>query len=269
MTPVFTIIIPIYNVAIWLRDCLDSVLAQVCCDWECICVDDGSTDGGGSVLDRYVEECKNRAAGRFKVIHQRNCGVALARNVALDNARGDWVVFLDADDCIQSNVLSRALRAIEKHRDVDLLSIGLEYFNSDLPVVDDCLKDDIVVDISRHILYEVDEKGFTQFIYRRSLIGGLRFPPYVMGEDRLFKTWILLRASKIVHLNGVEYFYRIRSGSAINGKRNWRKWYDDLRHSVRRLWALFLSRKNIEWRIYRHQYGLMLRLLQGIVHIEF
>ena len=67
MTPFFSIIIPVYNVAPYLRECLDSVVAQTFTDWEAICVDDGSTDGSGAILDEYEAGDK-----RFRVIHQRN-----------------------------------------------------------------------------------------------------------------------------------------------------------------------------------------------------
>lgn len=81
--PFSSIIIPVYNVAPYLRECLDSVLAQTLGDWECICVDDGSTDGSGAILDEYAA-----METRFRVIHQANAGVAGARNRGLNAARG-------------------------------------------------------------------------------------------------------------------------------------------------------------------------------------
>ena len=72
--PYFSIIIPVYNVAPYLRECLDSVLAQTFTDWEVICVDDGSTDGSGEILEEYAVKDK-----RFKVVHQENQGVVAAR----------------------------------------------------------------------------------------------------------------------------------------------------------------------------------------------
>ena len=69
MSPKFSIIIPVYNVAPYLRECFDSVLAQTFTNWEAICVDDGSTDGSGEILDEYAAR-----DGRFRVIHQKNAG---------------------------------------------------------------------------------------------------------------------------------------------------------------------------------------------------
>jgi len=74
MSPFFSIIIPVYNVAPYLRECLDSVLAQTFTDWEAICVDDGSTDGSGAILDEYAAK-----EPRIKVIHPKNAGVGAAR----------------------------------------------------------------------------------------------------------------------------------------------------------------------------------------------
>ena len=89
----FSIIIPVYNVAPYLRECLDSVLAQTFTDWEAICIDDGSTDGSGEILDEYAAKDK-----RFRVIHQKNAGVSAARNSGIDAANGEYVTFLDGDD---------------------------------------------------------------------------------------------------------------------------------------------------------------------------
>ena len=91
--PYFSIVIPVYNVAPYLRECLDSALAQTFSDWEAICVDDGSTDGSGEILDEYAAK-----DGRFKVIHQKNAGVSAARNFGIDAAVGEYVTFLDGDD---------------------------------------------------------------------------------------------------------------------------------------------------------------------------
>lgn len=102
MNPFFSIIIPVYNVAPYLRECLDSVLAQTFADWEAICVDDGSTDGSGAILDEYAAK-----DDRVRVIHQENAGVSAARNAALLAVQGKWYLFLDGDDAIRSDALAQ------------------------------------------------------------------------------------------------------------------------------------------------------------------
>ena len=107
MTPFFSIIIPVYNVAPYLRECLDSVLAQTFGDWEAICVDDGSTDGSGAILDEYAAK-----DSRFKVIHQTNAGVSAARNAALELMRGEYFTFLDGDDSLLSDALMKLNKVV-------------------------------------------------------------------------------------------------------------------------------------------------------------
>ena len=104
--PLISVVIPVYNVASYLRECLDSVLAQTFTDWEAICVDDGSPDGSGAILDEYAAK-----DARFKVIHQPNAGVSVARNTGLNRASGGLVLFLDGDDLIPPNYLEAHVSA--------------------------------------------------------------------------------------------------------------------------------------------------------------
>lgn len=98
MIPLISIIIPIYNTEKYLRRCLDSVLTQTYKDFECILVDDGSTDASGKICDEYAAK-----DNRFKVFHKRNGGVSSARNLGLDNANGEYIAFCDADDYVEKN----------------------------------------------------------------------------------------------------------------------------------------------------------------------
>ena len=118
MSPFFSIIIPVYNVAPYLRECLDSVLAQTFTDWEAICVDDGSTDGSGAILDEYAAK-----DNRFRVFHQKNAGVSVARNNGLMLASGEWIWFVDSDDSIREGSLALIKHALDNNKDVDVVKI--------------------------------------------------------------------------------------------------------------------------------------------------
>ena len=107
-----SIIIPVYNAAGKLSRCLDSLLMQDFNDFECLMVDDGSTDGSADICDRYVHKDT-----RFRVIHKQNGGVSSARNMALEQARGEWIVFVDSDDSITANHLSSFLSKADKNID--------------------------------------------------------------------------------------------------------------------------------------------------------
>ena len=90
--PLISIIVPVYNVKNFIRECLDSILAQTLTDWEAILVDDGSTDGSGEICDEYAA-----ADARFTVIHKENTGQADSRNIAISQAKADCIGFVDSD----------------------------------------------------------------------------------------------------------------------------------------------------------------------------
>ncbi|HBJ76930.1 MAG TPA: glycosyl transferase [Porphyromonadaceae bacterium] len=93
-----SIIIPVYNVEPYLHQCIDSILNQTYKDWECILVDDGSTDSSGVICDEYAKK-----DSRIHVLHTENCGASHARNIGIECANGEWISFVDADDWITKN----------------------------------------------------------------------------------------------------------------------------------------------------------------------
>jgi len=101
-----SIVVPVYNAAEFLREALDSVLTQTFSDWECVCIDDGSTDNSLKILNEYAVRDT-----RFKVRHQANAGVSAARNAGLEIAHGEFVAFLDPDDLFHPQCLGIALEA--------------------------------------------------------------------------------------------------------------------------------------------------------------
>lgn len=98
--PKFSVIIPVYNVEKFIHRCVDSVLAQTFSDFELILVDDGSTDHSGAICDGYA-----RQDVRVKVVHKSNGGLSSARNAGLDQAKGEYICFVDSDDYIREDLL--------------------------------------------------------------------------------------------------------------------------------------------------------------------
>ena len=99
MTPKISVIVPVYNTEKYLRRCIDSVLAQTYQDFELLLIDDGSKDSSGAICDEYAAK-----DARVRVFHKENGGVSSARNLGLDNARGEWVTFVDSDDYIEKKL---------------------------------------------------------------------------------------------------------------------------------------------------------------------
>lgn len=215
MTPFFSIIIPVYNVATYLRECLDSVLVQTFSNWEAICIDDGSTDCSGAILDEYSAKDK-----RFRVIHRQNAGVSAARNKGLDVAAGEWVWFVDADDAIHPDSLEFLSKLISKNSGAKTISFathreGEQVFGQweCLPDVSQCISKDYIDSQS----LRMHRRGACMTVVRTDIAKKFDFKKYTIGEDVLYHMSILWAHPETCLLSAPLYFYRARSGSAVNG----------------------------------------------------
>ena len=108
-----SIIVPVFNVRNYLSDCIDSIISQSYSDFECILIDDGSTDGSGAICDEYAKK-----DSRIRVFHKENGGVSSARNIGLDNASGEWIYFVDSDDQILPGGLQTMVDWISDNVDI-------------------------------------------------------------------------------------------------------------------------------------------------------
>lgn len=102
---IVSIIIPVYNAQQYIAKCIDSVISQSYINWELILVDDGCTDKSGEICDKYAQKDK-----RIKVFHKKNGGVSSARNTGISEAVGEWLYFIDSDDFIDSDTLSKSIK---------------------------------------------------------------------------------------------------------------------------------------------------------------
>ena len=131
--PLITVIVPVCNVAKYLRRCLDSVISQTYQNLEIICVDDGSTDHSSEICEQYALKDE-----RVKVFHQENQGVSAARNKGLDMVAGEYITFVDSDDYIQSDMLERLYSELSKS-EASYVICGYNVVNSAGIVLMDCL----------------------------------------------------------------------------------------------------------------------------------
>ena len=114
-----SVIVPVYNCGQYLRQCLDSILAQTYTDLEILLVDDGSNDNTGDICDAYME-----ADLRVKVIHKKNGGAVSARKAGLERASGRYIAFVDGDDWIEPDMLEKLYNTLTKQR-VDVAMCGM------------------------------------------------------------------------------------------------------------------------------------------------
>ena len=205
-----SIIVPVYNTEAYLLDCLNSFYAQNLSEdkFEIICVDDGSTDKSGAILDEYASQHKN-----MRVFHQVNAGVSAARNVGLDHAAGKYVWFVDADDFIAANILDDISLYLQKN-DFDQLAILPAQFNDGESVscFSEIPADGYSKKIQNYLITRVLRNQCVQQI-------GLRFNTRITyQEDNVFYTTLF----PYLHNKGtlyerIGYFYRIRQGSLSRG----------------------------------------------------
>ena len=219
MPPTFSIIIPVYNVAAYLRECLDSVLAQTFGDWEAVCVDDGSTDGSGAILDEYAAKDV-----RFKVVHQANAGVSAARNSGMANASGEYITYLDGDDAYDRAWLAEASNVIAE-TGADIVRMRYTDFH-DKPPTAEFIRDYAVHEgpdaVRKWGFREFSEKGYSFLVFmkrdRLPMSGGHGFP-VGMGfmEDNVFMLRNVPSFHKAVQSEFAGYYYRVRENSACRG----------------------------------------------------
>jgi glycosyltransferase involved in cell wall biosynthesis len=219
-----SVIVPVYNAARWLDSCLDSIAAQTAGGWECLLIDDGSTDTSGEICDTY-----SAGDSRFRVIHKPNGGVSSARNAGIEAARGEFLVFGDSDDTVEPEYLSTLLAAIGE---CDMAVCGI---NKIRPT-------GIEVISSRPGVVSVDSGGAGGFVelnrlsliygpvaklYRASIVrdNAIRFPAGVhFGEDLVFNFAYLEHTRTISVTPRPLYNYMIRNESSLSTATQSRDW---------------------------------------------
>lgn len=224
--PLISVIVPVYNVETYLPACLDSLRAQTFADFEALLIDDGSQDTSGEICERYEKE-----DARFRVIHQPNGGVSVARNTGLDHATGEYIVWVDSDDFIEKNAFEVLYNTITAER-AQILGFGYASVWGDSVVLHKGGGERLVYNgrsavfgalFSRKVVYYLWDK-----IYKRTLFDGLRFPVGKFAEDAFIIPEVFARADKFVLIPDQFYYYRMRAGSITHmlNNENVREWID-------------------------------------------
>lgn len=201
-----SIIVPIYNAEKYLDSCIQSVLRQTYTNWELILIDDGSTDKSGRIAEEY-----GFADERITVFHQKNLGVSLARNQGIDEATGNYVVFLDADDELIEDCLAKTVNIAEE-TNADVVA-GRSCENQEL------FQDRIIWTGAEALENSLKDHLFTYSacakLIQREFIGKTRFTPDIrINEDSYFVFQLLCKQNVFVLTNDVIYFYRANSESS-------------------------------------------------------
>lgn len=218
MSPKVSVIVPVYNVAEYLGQCLDTILLQTLQDIEVICVDDGSTDNSLEILNTYafLDE-------RIKVIHQENAGPGAARNRGMKDATGEFVIFLDSDDFFHPEMLEKMVAKAEEDES-DVVVCGVTFF-------DDTTQQDIGEEIpDSHFLTSspiIPKEHFNDLFFcrawmwqkliRHSLLtkNDLQFPDFKFQEDIPFSYTMMALANKISLVPDTLVHYRLNVRNSL------------------------------------------------------
>lgn len=213
-----SIIIPIYNTEKYLPKCLNSILAQTYANWEAILIDDGSPDNCGKICDEYAAKDK-----RFKVIHQKNGGVSVARQTGLNNSIGDYIIHCDPDDWIEPTMLEEMLdHAISNNADMVICDYiiekdgEIEYSKQNLPEAPDAKE------IISKIINEQLHGSLCNKLVRRECCHSLAFHPtnVYLAEDELFNIRLLAKNIKVTYLPKAFYHYKMDNISSASQSKN-------------------------------------------------
>lgn len=211
-----TIIIPVYNVEKYIFRCVESALNQTYNEIEIILIDDGSTDSSGEKCD---ELCKRDP--RVNVIHKENGGLSSARNVGLDICLGEAVFFLDSDDYISIDCIERLVSLLDYY-DSDISISNMKYIPEEMngELRFDEPEEILIFDSQEAIEESLYQRHFSccapAKLYRREILGELRFPIGRVSEDLATCHLFLDNARRIVFSNACLYYYRQRENSIMH-----------------------------------------------------
>ncbi len=227
--PLLTIIVPVYNTLEYLARCVHSITAQTYENLEILLVDDGSTDGTGALCDELAKE-----DNRIRVIHKENGGSSSARNIGIEQARGEYLGFVDSDDYIAPEMYQCLYQAIA-NQNVLIAQIGRDEIDPqgnllpnicEPPTIQEWYDSETFLE---ELLMHRGDCSFCTKLFAKELLQKERFPVGLLNEDFHLLVKLLPESNGIVSLPGQTYhvFYRIGSNSRKAEKENFSRVYGD------------------------------------------
>lgn len=215
-----SIVVPVYNVKSYLRRCIESILAQTYTHFELLLIDDGSDDGSGTICDEYAAQ-----DSRVRAFHKHNGGVSSARNLGLDNARGEWISFCDADDYVSKYYLENLL-SLDSDIDIDLI-FNYAVIHCNGKEERESYPEKIIDIAELHDLFLNNELNWHTStwskLFKRSIIESnhIRFFTDVhIGEDLVFLYAYILKCRTIKVICTCDYHYIIRNTESLTHRVN-------------------------------------------------
>lgn len=216
-----SIIIPFYNVEKYLEECLSSIKTQTFSNYECLMIDDGSTDSSREIAKKFLDD------SRFKLLGDKHIGFPLSKNLGLDNAKGDYILFVDSDDYIESNCLEVLYNnLIETNSDISCASYTTsEYRDREIKL--ETFEDrDFIMNklLCNSFLWNK--------LYKRYIFDNMRFEDVEALSDTMLNYLLFEKAHKTCHTNIITYHHRIHDESMTHYVRNYSPTYWEHRLNV-------------------------------------
>ena len=238
--PLVSIIVPVYKAEKWLHRCVDSILAQTMTDFELLLIDDGSPDKSGEICDEYAAK-----DNRVRVFHKENGGVSSARNLGLDNATGEWISFIDADDWVETEYLA----GLTEKLDADMILGGVKMSDGSIYKMDDNLYvNKLVGNYLELYLFKVELLSPWGNLLRNDILKSnqIRFDERIhYAEDRVFNREYLLYCNSIRTISENDYNYLVDVEQIIGYVDKFRLTIEDLDYLCSKLCDL---NKKIEFK---------------------
>ena len=239
--PLISVIVPVYNVENYIHRCVDSIINQTYKNLEIILVDDGSPDNCGYICDEYA-----RKDNRIVVVHQTNGGLSAARNAGLDICRGEYIGFVDSDDCIHPEMYERLYNDICKYH-VRLAFCHPNMCRGEIPDVEEglsteCRDKEFV--ILKSMTEQIWWSAWTK-LYERSLFAEIRYPQGKTNEDYAITMYIYDQCDRIAINYNKLYNYCVRENSICTSPLNLKK-FDQIDNTLDVL--LYMEDRHPEWK---------------------
>ncbi len=210
-----SVIVPVYNAEKYIEKCISSIANQTMKDIEILAINDGSTDNSLNILDSLSLKYK----GKLKIISKENGGAGSARNIGIENANGEFIKFVDADDYLKLDILDRMYN-IAKENHVSLVRGNYQTILGPIKMEDKCSWNNIrgnqIINVRENKDYIVSETpGIGNKLISRELIGDLRFPENTKWEDLAIMPVVVASSERLFHMDENVYNYRVNMNTTI------------------------------------------------------
>lgn len=237
MNPLISIIIPVYKVEQYLKECIDSIINQTYMNLEIIIIDDGSPDNCPLICDEYAA-----SDNRIKVIHKLNGGLSDARNVGLNIITGDYVTFVDSDDVIHPEMINILYTEIQKTKS-DISCINIQEFSNNYTFNKIASIDSKILSFLNYTDYPYHMCAWGK-LFSTKLFQDIRFPVQKLHEDE-FTTYKLMDKANFISYNESKvYYYRQRNGSIMQNKNE--QFYSDFLEALVEEYFYFYKKSDIQ-----------------------